>query len=422
MATFQDYVVEVVCHGAKETNFYQVTSKFLSVLFQAALFLAFDAGGLFSGRLIAIFSSLLAIYPWILGIFPPILTIRGDISGILSGKLGTMLHTGQIKTCFRRNTDDFYNLISAILVLTLVDTLGIGFISFLMNLFVSQAALPDLPFYIFIPTVVCLEAVAFTLPITLAVAFESFKRGLDPDLLVYPVMSTLNDVIVTFFLVVNIYLVLSFTLATLAFNIIVCLLFILAALLMIKRFSREKLFKRTLKEGGPVVFFSSLFGSFNGMILARFRGVIEGNLGVLILYPVLIDALGDIGSATGSMATTKIALGYVSSFKSAVKTLFVDLSAVEAAAFFMHAIYGSIGFLLSVYTNLTVKLGFMVKVAVTCNLLGFAFATLLSLSMAVLTFKRGLDPDNFVIPVVASVSDSMATLILIAILKMYGVL
>ncbi|NIR48321.1 MAG: hypothetical protein GWN55_04245, partial [Phycisphaerae bacterium] len=45
-------------------------------------------------------------------------------------------------------------------------------------------------------------------PITIAVSFLSFRRGLDPDIIVYPVISTVADVLVTlcYILQLNVFL------------------------------------------------------------------------------------------------------------------------------------------------------------------------------------------------------------------------
>jgi cation transporter-like permease len=71
---------------------------------QSLLALAFNVGGVLSGRLAVIFTPIFMTYPWILAIFPLVLTVKGDVSGVLSGKVGTMLHTGEIRPQLKGNT------------------------------------------------------------------------------------------------------------------------------------------------------------------------------------------------------------------------------------------------------------------------------------------------------------------------------
>jgi cation transporter-like permease len=45
---------------------------------------------------------------------------------------------------------------------------------------------------------------------------------------------------------------------------------------------------------------------------------------------------------------------------------------------------------------------------------------LLSYGVSILTFQRGLDPDNFVIPIVSSFSDSLMSIALLIALVLVG--
>jgi cation transporter-like permease len=45
---------------------------------------------------------------------------------------------------------------------------------------------------------------------------------------------------------------------------------------------------------------------------------------------------------------------------------------------------------------------------------------LIAYTTAILTFKRGLDPDNFVIPIESSLADSLTTISLFAALSLLG--
>ena len=49
---------------------------------------------------------------------------------------------------------------------------------------------------------------------------------------------------------------------------------------------------------------------------------------------------------------------------------------------------------------------------IVANVLAVAAIVILTYSISILTFKRGLDPDNFVIPVESSLADSVTSLAL----------
>jgi cation transporter-like permease len=51
--------------------------------------------------------------------------------------------------------------------------------------------------------------------------------------------------------------------------------------------------------------------------------------------------------------------------------------------------------------------------------MSFVVISLFSLLVATQTFQRGLDPDNFVIPLTTSLADTIATLSLMAVLAVF---
>jgi len=390
-----------------------------SILKQSLLALSFDLGGLFAGRLAIVFTPFLESAPWILALFPAMITVRGTIGGILAGKLSTMLHTGEIEPRLRGNTERFYSVIRGVLSLTFVDSLLIGLLSFGVNLLVGEAAPQDLPYFLAISVLTCMISVVVGVPIASLAAITVFKRGLDPSILVYPLMSTIEDILVTTLYVVIVRLALLRG-SLLGMGLIVSVLLVLF-LLMIAKHRREGIFRKTLTEGVPAVFLTSLLGTFGGIVLASLRKQIEERPSILVLYPALIDGLGDIGSIIGSTQTAKLALGYVQSFRKALKGTLVDLASVETAAFFMHMAFGVAAFLLGLATGLSPSLMLLILIALITNLISFSFISLLSLATAIQTFKLGLDPDNFVIPLVTSVSDFIATTSLWSVIQALGV-
>ena len=134
---------------------------------QSLLALALNVGGILSGRLAVIFTPVLNTSPWILAIYPLVLTVRGNVSGILSGKVGTMLHTGEIRPQLRDNTSSFYSLLSSILVLTFVDTIIISLMAFSFYLVLQQTSIENLIYFLVLPVLTCTFSMLIAIPITL---------------------------------------------------------------------------------------------------------------------------------------------------------------------------------------------------------------------------------------------------------------
>lgn len=383
---------------------------------QSIIALFFDLGGLLSGSVAAYYYPIFGNVVWILLLFTPILTVRGNIGGIFSGKLGTMLHLGLARPSLLRNTREFYSLIKAIFSLTFFDTLAIGAISFVLNSTFGFISLQHLPYFILVPPFACLLAILISIPIVSIVGIEVFKRGLDPDIFIYPVMSTLDDILITFCYFSIAGFIIYFDNLPLMFLILTLIAFYFSITVLRNR--RENVFRRTLVEGAPTVVLASLFGVFGGMGLGSLKKKIEEMPSILVIYPALIDALGDIGSILGSMETTKLALGYTVSLSKTFRETFADLVSVECAAAIIHATFATIGFALSGLQNVSF-LFYLISITLFSNIISFLFISIFSLTVATQTFKHGLDPDNFVIPLVASVSDVVATLSLAASISIF---
>jgi cation transporter-like permease len=78
-------------------------------------------------------------------------------------------------------------------------------------------------------------------------------------------------------------------------------------------------------------------------------------------------------------------------------------------------------FALSIRETLTLQsfLNFATLLLIT-NLISASAIILISYAVAILTFKKGLDPDNFVIPIESSLADSITTTALFTALVLLG--
>jgi mgtE-like transporter len=62
----------------------------------------------------------------------------------------------------------------------------------------------------------------------------------------------------------------------------------------------------------------------------------------------------------------------------------------------------------------------LISVLLIANVIAVTAIVLLSYSISILTFKKGLDPDNFVIPIESSFADSITTIALLVALLLIG--
>ena len=372
---------------------------------------------MFSGRIISSFSHLFVAIPWIIALYPSILTLRGDISGVLSGKLGTMIHTGQIKVSFMKNTSEFYALLRAIFMLTFIDSIGMGILTFIVNLPAGHASAADLPYFIVAPLASCALATIISMPITIFTAFLSFKRGLDPDIIVYPVVAIISDVLVAACYAVTV----QFTLNHYPASIIVIAAFALIALSTLIYFSRQDLklrvYASTIREASPVILLTSFGGVIGGVILASFKYALEARPEIIVVYPVLLNALGGFGSMVGSTTTTKLALGLIMPRLSSFREVALDVVGMQISSLLLHLIYGLSSYALCVATGIPASLPSLIILCLLVSLLGSALISVLSFAIGVIAYNKGWDPDNLVIPLESSIADILGTTIIVLVVR-----
>jgi mgtE-like transporter len=397
----------------------KVKPRFVETLKQSVMAYAFNIFGIAAGTIIAHYSGLFARAPWAVVIYPPILSARGVIGGLFCGRLSTALHLGTIQPRLFGNTKSFYLLFQAIVIMTfeasimmsLIAALFRGFGEFfgLINVFMATMAL----------------ALIVISPLTLTVSFISFKHGLNPDIILYPIESTVADLLITSIYIAVLSLFLANSLFWGYFFAFISLALLLTSTFFLVKNAREPEFIKTLKESLLTLVLVSFIVNVAGATLGKVKELIheEKKLQpVYVVYPALIDTIGDVGAVVGSKATTKLALGTLKASFSSMKNHFMEISGAWAASLIMYFAY-SISALLIIGTLTPISLATFTLFLFTINILAASLIILVSYSVAILTYQKGLDPDNFEIPIESSLADSITTIsLLVALVLWAGIL
>jgi len=181
---------------------------------------------------------------------------------------------------------------------------------------------------------------------------------------------------------------------------------------------REQDFRKNLKESLVTMLLVSVIVNITGTVLKNIRTAVENRrVGseIITAYPALIDMVGDVGSVVGSTATTKLALGLLRPSLSSIRHHAKTVLSAWAASIVMFVILAVLSpvvngtLSLSTFTNL-------ISVLLIANAIAVSAIVLLSYGISILTFQRGLDPDNFVIPIESSFADSLMSIALLAAL------
>ncbi len=378
--------------------------KLLASLGQSLLSFSFDIGGLATGALLLLYFDVLSISeaPWAIFLFPGILSIRGAVGGLFSGHLGTGLHLGTIKPSFTKNTKDFQVLLRVIITIALISGVSVGTGTWIFGMFLWNATIIDFIQLLMVITATIALSVVLVSPLTIVFSVISFNRGLDPDIIVYPVTSTISDIISTICYVLSLSLFFMFGFFGRSLVWILDIVFIILVVYIVVRNLFETKFAKIMREFLLTLVFVTLIANVTGSFLAKISGKIIG------VYPAIITTVGGVGSIIGSIVTTKLALGVAKPTFSSIKMHAIEIGGAWLASIVMFVFY----VILSFFGGGVKTIGDMIKFAVqllTTNFLAVSVMVFIAYAVAIFTFRRGWNPDNFVIPIESSLADTVTT-------------
>jgi len=398
----------------KKTNIAGALSKnkLKASLSQSLLSLSFDIFGLLTGILLFVYSGVFDQAPWAIILYPGILSVRGAIGGIFSAHLGTGLHLGTIKPVFTRNTKDFQHLLRIIVTLALVSGITIGLATWVFGIFLWNATLVDFIHLMAVVIATMALSVVFISPLTMFFSVFTFRRGLDPDVVVYPVTSPISDIINTSCYILSFTLFFLFGSAGRYLILGLDIIFVCFVVYTLLRSLKNKFFVENIKEFLLTLIFVSIIANIAGSLLDK----ISGNA-IYRVYPAIIATVGGVGSIIGSTATTKLALGLIKPTFSSIKEHINEIAGSWLASVLMFVIYAVLSLVISGGTTLRELLTFTLHL-LTTNVLSVCIMAVIAYTVAIYTFRRGWNPDNFVIPIESSLADTLTTAAIIIALAL----
>jgi len=142
----------------------------------------------------------------------------------------------------------------------------------------------------------------------------------------------------------------------------------------------------------------------------------------LISIPVINSVSGNIGSVLGARLASGLHVGYITlSLKD--KEMHDNLLISLLIGVFTYTFLAILIYFIASFGNLTedIALSKFIAIFVLTGVLLVATVSLISVLTAFLSFKRGLDPDDTVAPIVTTVGDVMGIVFLFLVLGLFGV-
>jgi len=388
--------------GANEIQNGSLSGSFWGIFKQTTVAYLFDITGLIAGFLIAYQLHVFNLYPWAFALYPALMSTR-IINGLLSGRLSTALHLGTINPQFSGNTIAFHRLIHAIIVLTLIASLAVSVISLFFGYLLLGMSVTDFPAILSVMVSTLALGLLFSL-VTIKVAFVSFKGGLDPDIIVYPVIATSASIFITlcYVGVLNLLSSLPGKLVILAIGFVQVIL----VLYLLSKDKEEPRFLRFIRESLPMLMIVAVIVALTGTVFSGLSKFAEKNTAVIYpalitAYPALINNASNVGLVIGSTANTKLALGLLKPKFSSIKNHAKNITGAWLGSFLIFIILALSSSAINRVSSLSGITGLIALIGV-CNVIAVIGIVIVSYGVAILAFRRGLSPENFVTPLETS--------------------
>jgi len=156
---------------------------------------------------------------------------------------------------------------------------------------------------------------------------------------------------------------------------------------------------------GPLLMILAFVGMFSGLILTTGQELLFRSPALFILVPAVVGLGGNLGAIIGSRVSTALHLGIIEPSLSNIALRNNIISSLIAGGV-MFIILGIIAGVLASF--LALKGPGMIEIFLISTLSGVflvLFVVTISVAAAFFSYRRGLDPDDVVIPVVTSFSD-----------------
>lgn len=388
--------------------FHAGSSSFSKSLKETFAAFAFDLGGIVAGFLVALQLGVFNSAPWALALYPAVLGAKGVIEGMLSGRLSTALHIGTVYPKFSNNTKSFYSIVGASIVLTLATSVAMSAVAIVFGQVFWGITFADFP-SILVVVLATMTLGLILLAVTVKVAFLSFTRGLDPDIMVYPIMSMVASIFITICYVTVLNLFLNLGVAGISLVIFLSVLNLLLALYVVRRSMHYVEFTKTIRESLAALMIVAVIVNVTGTVLRGIDRFASRRIEFYTFYPALIGVISDVGSVVGSTATTKLALGLLKPRLSSIVYHAKNIVSAWLASLVMFVLLAFMA--LVVHGTFTPVLFYEhVTTLLIANVIAVLIVVILSFAISILTFQKGLDPGNFVIPIETAFSASITTI------------
>lgn len=392
-------------------------SRERSTVRQGFTALAISTGvGLAAGIVLGRMEGLLAQLPGLLVLVPAAIGMRGAIFGALGARLGTGMLTGQFSGRLTRGDFGWQNVEAA----ALLSVSSSAFAAVAARLMAAIIGLPSISVWelMVVSVVGGILSSAFILVGVLFLARTALRRSWDMDAIGSPLITATGDIVTLPALVAATFLV-GFGAVTTAVGIALGLLAAVSIWRNLR--SPAPLTRRIAAESLPVLAYAGIMDIFAGTVLETRLETLLVSPALLVLIPPFIATSGSLGGILSARLGSDLHLGLLRPRRWPEVLAGLEASVIVLFSLTAFSGVGLIGHLAAVATGLdSPGLLTMVGISLGGGLFAFGFMFLVAYYAATATYRFGLDPDNYGIPIVTATMDFLGVLCLVAAIAVAG--
>ena len=373
---------------------------------------------LMAGAVLGSITPTLERYPGLLVLVPAAIGLRGNVFSALGNRLSTAVHAGLFRLTLRPGSLLGQNVIAA-LVLTLAMSFFVAVAAKVVAVGLHIEGSISLLQLALVSILGGMVASAAVLAGTVALAAGSVRYGWDLDNVTAPLVSTLGDVLtlpalwlVTFVLTVRLFASTAGLLAS---------VLALVALVVGWR-SRRDILRQVVRESTPILLLAIGLSTLAGVAVERRLDVFSRYPALLVLLPAFISSAGALGGILSSRLSTKLHLGLLEARAFPTREARLDGASVfllGAPVFLFNAVGAHL--VAAVLHEASPGLVEILAASMLGGAVAVAFVVAVAYYGTVASFRLGLDPDTYGVPVVTSSIDFLGAVALILTIVALGI-
>ncbi len=383
-----------------------------------AALLVSSGGDLLAGLTLGAITNTLEALPGLLVLVPAAIGMRGNIFGAMGSRLGTSIHTGTFRLSRRRDTVVGQNVVAAI-ALTLFISAALAVLAKAVAGIFGVSATISLADFLVISILGGVLSSVVVLVLTLVVASLSVRRGWDMDNVAAPLVTAAGDMVTLPSLFLATYLVgikgVTVTIAVLAAGLAV-------GSLVWALHLHLGIVTRILRESVPVLLVAGVVDLVAGLTIEHRLQSFLTFPALLVLVPPFLEDTGALGSVLSSRLASKLHLGIIEPTARPARAARDDFAIVAMLAIPVFVLVAISSQIAAAMFGLASP-GVLTMIAI--SLIGGFLATIVALFVAyygsIVTYRLGLDPDNYGVPLLTSSMDLVGALCLILAIILLGI-